>query len=132
MKICIVASNEKKELMVQLCIAYCGILSKHTICATAATGNIISESTGLEVERMLTGSSGGIEQVASRISCNEVDVLLYFRSSSPYSIEQDLSNDVLRLCDIYNIPVATNLATAEAILLALDRGDLDWRKNIRM
>ncbi|MBE6591623.1 MAG: methylglyoxal synthase [Ruminococcaceae bacterium] len=132
MKICIVASNEKKELMVQLCIAYCGILSKHTICATAATGNIISESTGLEVERMLTGSSGGIEQVASRISCNEVDVLLYFRSSSPYSIEQDLSNDVLRLCDIYNIPVATNLATAEAILLALDRGDLDWRNNIRM
>ena len=132
MKICIVASNEKKELMVQLCIADCGILSKHTICATAATGNIISESTGLEVERMLTGSSGGIEQVASRISCNEVDVLLYFRSSSPYSIEQDLSNDVLRLCDIYNIPVATNLATAEAILLALDRGDLDWRKHIRM
>jgi len=132
MKICIVASNEKKELMVQLCIAYCGILSKHTICATAATGNIISESTGLEVERMLTGSSGGIEQVASRISCNEVDVLLYFRSSSPYSIEQDLSNDVLRLCDIYNIPFATNLATAEAILLALDRGDLDWRNNIRM
>ena len=132
MKICIVASNEKKELMVQLCIAYCGILSKHDICSTAATGNIISESTGLEIERMLTGSSGGIEQVASRISCNEVDILLYFRSSSPHSFAQDQSNDVLRLCDIYNVPVATNLATAEAILLALDRGDLDWRKNLRI
>lgn len=131
MKIAIIANNEKKELMVQLCIAYCGILSKHHICSTAATGNVIHEATGLEVEKMLTGISGGIEQVASRISCNEVDVLLFFRSNNPDEQDAELSNSVLRLCDIYNIPFATNLATAEAILLALDRGDLDWRNNIR-
>ena len=83
MKIAIIANNEKKELMVQLCIAYCGILSKHHICSTAATGNVIHEATGLEVEKMLTGVSGGIEQVASRISCNEVDILLFFRSNNP-------------------------------------------------
>ena len=131
MKIAIIAHNQKKELMVQLCIAYCGILSKHEICSTAATGNIIHEATGLSVERMLTGGSGGIEQVASRISCNEVDLLLYFKSNSAEDPESENSAAVLRLCDVYNIPFATNLATAEAILLALDRGDLDWRMNIK-
>ncbi len=131
MKIAIIAHNEKKELMVQLCIAYCGILSKHEICSTAATGNIIHEATGLSVERMLTGGSGGVEQVASRISCNEVDLLLYFKSNNVDDPEWENAALVLRLCDVYNIPVATNLATAEAILLALDRGDLDWRMNIQ-
>ena len=131
MKIAIIANNEKKELMVQLCIAYCGILSKHEICSTAATGNVIHEATGLSVERMLTGGSGGIEQVASRISCDEVDLLLYFKSNSADDAEAENAAAVLRLCDMYNIPFATNLATAEAILLALDRGDLDWRMNIK-
>ena len=131
MKIAIIAHDSKKYLMIDLCIAYCGILSKHEICSTSATGKNIHDATGLSVERMLTGGSGGIEQVASRISCNEVQLLLYFKSNNLADPEMMNSAELLRLCDIYNIPVATNLATAEAILLALDRGDLDyldWRK----
>lgn len=131
MKIAIIANNEKKELMVQLCIAYCGVLSKHSLCSTAATGNLISEYTGLKIEKMLTGAGGGVEQIASRISLDEIDVLLYFRSTDPNDPECESSNALLRLCDLYNVPVATNLATAEAIILALDRGDLDWRNNIK-
>lgn len=131
MTIAIIANNEKKELMVQLCIAYCGILAKHRICSTAATGNIISDSTGMNVEKMLTGSGGGVDQIASRISCGEIDLLIFFRSSDPNDPERESANSLLRLCDIYNIPFATNLATAEAVILALGRGDLDWRENIK-
>ena len=131
MTIAIIANNEKKELTVQLCIAYCGILSKHRICSTAATGNIISDSTGMQVEKLLTGSGGGVDQIAARISCNEIDLLIFFRSSDPNDPERESGNSLLRLCDLYNVPFATNLATAEAIILALERGDLDWRENVR-
>ncbi|MBQ9544405.1 MAG: methylglyoxal synthase [Clostridia bacterium] len=131
MTIAIIASNEKKELMVQLCIAYCGILSTHRICSTAATGNVISDSTGLSVEKLLTGSGGGVDQIASRISCSEIDLLIFFRSSDPNDPERESANSMLRLCDLYNVPFATNLATAEALILALGRGDLDWRENIK-
>lgn len=131
MQIALIAQDDKKELLTQLGIAYCGILSKHKLCATATTGRLISEATGLEIELLLSGDVGGVQQVASRIAYGEIDILFYFRStgSAEDFIRDD--SDLIRLCDTYNIPLATNLATAEAIILALDRGDLDWRENIR-
>ena len=122
MEIAIIAHDTKKELMTQFCIAYCGILSKHNICATGTTGKYVSEATGLEIERMLAGSQGGEQQIASRISYNEIDILLYFRSTTPASTFSDVEYNLLRLCDVHNVPVATNIATAEVLITALDRG----------
>ena len=131
MEIAIIAHDLKKELITQLCIAYCGILSKHNICATNITAKYISDATGLKIERLLSGSQGGEEQIASRIAYNEIDVLFYFRdtrSTDDNSEHAKIERELLLMCDRYNVPVATNIATAELIIMALDRGDLDWRE----
>lgn len=127
MNIALIAHDTKKELMVQFCIAYCSVLSKHNLCATGTTGKMVAEATGLNVQRYLSGSQGGDQQIAARISCNEIDLLLFFRD--PISVKPHEPDDMnlLRLCDVHNIPVATNIATAEALIHALERGDLDWR-----
>lgn len=127
MNIALIAHDTKKELMVQFCIAYCGVLSKHNLCATGTTGKMVAEATGLNVQRYLSGSQGGDQQIAARISCNEIDLLLFFRD--PISVKPHEPNDMnlLRLCDVHNILAATNIATAEALIHALERGDLDWR-----
>ncbi|MBO7166944.1 MAG: methylglyoxal synthase [Kiritimatiellae bacterium] len=129
MQIALIAQDDKKELMAQLCIAYCGILAKHSLCSTATTGNFIKDATGLEIEMFLPGAGGGTEQIASRIAYDEIDLLLYFRDATDEFDSEDAN--LIQLCDTYNIPLATNLATAEALILALDRGDLDWRKNLK-
>ena len=131
MNIALIAHDAKKELMVQFCIAYCGIHSRHTLCATGTMGKMVSEATGLEMQRFLSGSQGGDQQLAARISCNEIDLLLFFRD--PLTAKPNEPNDMnlLRLCDMYNIPVATNIATAEVLVHGLERGDLDWRNILR-
>jgi methylglyoxal synthase len=131
MNIALIAHDSKKELMVQFCIAYCGILSHHDISATGTTGKLVAEATGLHIQRYLSGSQGGDQQLASSISCNEVDLLIFFRD--PLNAKSHEPNDIniLRLCDVHNIPVATNIATAEALIHALERGDLDWREYMR-
>lgn len=126
MNIALMAHDDKKELMIQFCIAYCGILSKHNLCATCTTGKLVSEATGLKITQFLSGSQGGDQQIGARIACNEIDLLLVFRSLDPKPSEPNEST-LLRLCDVHNIPVATNIATAEALIHSLDRGDLDWR-----
>ena len=127
MNIALIAHDSKKELMTQFCIAYCGILSKHKICATGTTGKLVSEATGLEIEKYLSGGQGGAQQIGSRIACDEIDLLLLFRDPlNPKPGEPNEAN-LLRLCDVHNIPVATNIATAEALIHSLERGDLDWR-----
>ena len=128
MEIAIIADDTKKELMTQFCIAYCGILSKHNICATGITGRYISDATGLQIECLLSGEHGGEQQIASRVAYNEIDVLLFFRGTSDNSFDKESEHELLRLCDIYNVPIATNIATAEVLICALDRGDLDWRE----
>lgn len=128
MEIAIIADDTKKELMTEFCIAYCGILSKHSLCATSVTGKYISEATGLQIERMMAGSQGGAEQISLRIAYNEIDLLLFFRDTATKIMPNEIDNDLLRMCDMYNIPVATNIATAEVLVRALDRGDLDWRE----
>lgn len=131
MNIALIAHDSKKELMVQFCIAYCGILSHHDIRATGTTGKLVAEVTGLHIQRYLSGSQGGDQQLASSISCNEVDLLIFFRD--PLNAKSHEPNDIniLRLCDVHNIPVATNIATAEALIHALERGDLEWREYMR-
>lgn len=126
MNIALMAHDDKKELMVQFCIAYCGILSRHNLCATGTTGKLVSEATGLKITQFLSGSQGGDQQIEARIACNEIDLLLVFRSQEPKPYEPKEGN-LLRLCDVHNIPVATNIATAEALIHSLERGDLDWR-----
>jgi methylglyoxal synthase len=131
MEIAIIAHDLKKELITQFCIAYCGILSKHNICATSITAKYISDATGLKIEKLLSGEQGGEQQIASRIAYNEIDVLLYFRDTRPsdeYTEHDKIEKELLVMCDRYNIPVATNIATAELIIMALDRGDLNWRE----
>ncbi len=128
MEIAIIAHDTKKELMAQFCIAYCGILSKHNLCATALTAKYISEATGLTIDRFMSGSQGGEEQIASRVAYNEIDILLDFRDTRPTAKHNPAEIALLRTCDLQNIPVATNIATAEVIITALDRGDLDWRE----
>ena len=131
MNIAIIAHDEKKELLTQFCIAYCGILAKHNICATGTTGKLIAEATGLDIQRFLAGAQGGDQQIASRISCNEIDLLIFFRD--PLTAKSTEPNDtkMLRLCDVHNIPFATNIATAEALIHSLNRGDLDWRELVK-
>ena len=127
MNIALIAHDSKKELMVQFCIAYCGIMSRHNLCATGTTGRLVSEATGLTVKRFLSGSQGGDQQIASPIACSEIDSLLFFRDPlTSKSLEQNEMN-LLRLCDVHNIPMATNIATAEVLIHGLERGDLDWR-----
>ena len=127
MNIALIAHDAKKELMVQFCIAYCGVLSRHFLCATGTTGKMVAEATGLEIQRFLSGSQGGDQQIAARIACNEVDLLLFFRDPLNPKPHEPNDMNLLRLCDMHNIPVATNIATAEVLIHGLERGDLDWR-----
>ncbi len=130
MNIALIAHDAKKELMVQFCIAYCGILSRHNLCATGTTGKLVAEATGLEITRYMSGSQGGDQQITARISCDEIDLLLFFRDPMTVKSNEPNDNDMLRLCDIRGIPVATNIATAEVLIHGLERGDLDWRNNV--
>lgn len=127
MNVALIAHDAKKELMVQFCIAYCGILSRHNLCATGTTGKLVAEATGLNITRYMSGSQGGGEQITARISCNEIDLLLFFRDPLTVKSNEPNDYDMLRLCDIRGIPVATNIATAEVLIHGLERGDLDWR-----
>lgn len=127
MNIALIAHDSKKELMIQFCIAYCGVLSRHNLCATGTTGKIVSEATGLKVQKFLSGPQGGDQQIASYISCNEIDMLLMFRDPLAPTSKEPNELNLLRLCDMHNIPVATNIATGEVLIHGLERGDLDWR-----
>ena len=128
MNIALIAYNSKKELMIQFCTAYCNIFKKHTLLATATTGRLISEATGLRIHCFLPGSHGGMEQIMARIACDEVDLLLFFRDPLRAGPDEPSSIDILRLCDVHTVPVATNIATAEALVHGLERGDLAWRE----
>ena len=132
MNIALTAHDAKMELMVQFCIAYCGILSRHNLCATGTTGKLVADATGLNIHRFLSGTQGGDQQIAARIACNEIDLLLYFRDSMQTQTQEPFDKHLLRLCDVHNIPVATNIATAEVLIHGLERGDLDWREIVKL
>ena len=128
MNIAFVAGNTKKDLMIDFCIAYSGILSKHNLVATGTTGAVISEATGLNIQRFLSGSQGGDQQIGARIAYNEIDLIFVFWDANVADeTEEESVINIIRLCDSNNVPVATNIATAEVLVHGLERGDLDWR-----
>ena len=132
MNITLMAHDKKKELMVQFCTAYKSVLSKHNLSATATTGRLVAEATGLPVTLYLSHNQGGHQQVDARIAYNEIDLVLLFtdpNNSDPWEDQQVVQT--LHLCDAHNVPMATNLATAEMLIRGLQRGDLDWREMIR-
>ena len=132
MNITLMAHDKNKELMVQFCTAYKSVLSKHNLSATATTGRLVAEATGLPVTLYLSHNQGGHQQVDARIAYNEIDLVLLFtdpNNSDPWEDQQVVQT--LHLCDAHNVPMATNLATAEMLILGLQRGDLDWREMIR-
>ncbi len=127
MNIAIMSHNRKQELMVQFCTAYCGILSKHTVCATNATGRMVAEATGLPVNLFLSHEHGGVEQIGQRIIYNEIDMVLFFNSPLDTDMDDNVTY-IAHLCDQHSVPMATNVATAELLIHGLARGDLDWRE----
>ena len=130
MNIGLIAHDEKKKLMQNFCIAYRGILNKHDLYATATTGRLIEEVTNLSIHKYLAGSLGGDQQMGSQIEHNMIDMVIFLRAPFKAPSEPDIFN-ILHLCDEHNIPLATNLATAELLIKALDRGDLEWREMYR-
>ena len=128
MNIALIAHDSKKKLMQNFCIAYRGILSKNSLYATGTTGRLIEEVTNLTVHKYLAGHLGGEQQLGSEIEHNDIDMVIFLRDpQTPKSHEPDINN-IFKLCDMHNIPLATNLATAELLIKALERGDLDWRE----
>ncbi len=128
MNIGLVAHDSKKKLMQNFCIAYRGILSKHMLYATGTTGRLIEEVTNLNVHKYLAGHLGGEQQLGSQIEHNEIDLVIFLRDPlTPKSHEPDMVN-IMSTCDMHNIPLATNLATAELMIKSLERGDMEWRE----
>lgn len=127
MNIALIAHDKKKEAMVNFCIAYQDILKKHSLCATGTTGKLIAEATGLDVHRYLSGPIGGDQQIGSRVAYNRIDLVIFLRDPLTAQPHEPDINALLRLCDVHNIPLATNAATAEVLVKAMKRGDLDWR-----
>ena len=126
MNIALMSHDNKKDLMVQFCTAYAGILSQHTIYATNTTGHMVAEATGLNVHCFLSYAHGGSQQIGARIAYNEFDLVFFFSDPNSDVMAEEISY-ISRLCDQNNIPFASNIATAEMLILGLARGDLDWR-----
>lgn len=127
MKVGLIAHDSKKKLMQNFCIAYRGILTRHELYATGTTGSLIQEVSNLRIHKFLPGETGGVRQLASQIEQGNLDMIIFLRNPNPSVEEETEVNFVLRLCDMYNIPIGTNLATAELLIHALERGELEWR-----
>ena len=128
MNIGLVAHDAKKKLMQNFCIAYRGILSKHELYATGTTGRSIEEVTNLSIHKFLPGPLGGEQQLGAQIEHNNIDLLIFLRDPMNAQSHEPNVHEIVKLCDMHNIPIATNLATAELLIKALDRGDLEWRE----
>ena len=129
MNIAFLAHDKKKELMVQFCTAYNSILTKHNLFATATTGRLIADHTGLPITLLLSHKQGGHQQINARIAYNEIDLVLLFTDHSTFDpVEDEQSMETIRHCDKHNVPIATNLGSAEMFIMGLQRGDLDWRE----
>ena len=131
MNIAFLAHDKKKELMVQFCTAYKSLLMKHNLFATATTGRLIADHTGLPITLLLSHKQGGHQQINARIAYNEIDLVLLFtdpNNADPWDDAQMI--DTIRHCDRHNVPIATNLGSAEIAIMGLQRGDLNWREMV--
>ena len=132
MNIAFLAHDKKKELMVQFCTAYKSVLAKHDLFATATTGRLIADNTGLPLTLLLSHKQGGHQQINARIAYNEIDMVMMFTDPNATDAWDDTQMvQTIRHCDKHNVPVATNLAAAEMLIMGLQRGDLDWREMLR-
>lgn len=130
MYIALIAHDQKKDGLVNFTVAYKHIFAQHTLFATGTTGKRIEEATGLTVTKVQSGPYGGDQQIGARIAEDKMGLVIFLRdpmTAQPH--EPDISA-LLRLCDVHNVPVATNLATAEALMRAMERGLLDWRRAV--
>ena len=129
MNIAFLAHDKKKELMVQFCTAYKSVLSKHELFATATTGRLIADHTGLPITLLLSHKQGGHQQINARIAYNEIDLVVLFSDPNDQDPWEDAQTmETIRHCDKQNVVIATNLASAEIAIMGLQRGDLDWRE----
>lgn len=127
MNVAFVAHDRKKEEMINFVIAYQAMFEEHTLFSTGTTGRLITENTKLNIMKFRSGPLGGDQQIGAMVAQNELDLLIFFRDplvSQPH--ETDITA-LLRLCDVYGIPVATNLASAELLVHSLKRGEFHWR-----
>ena len=132
MNIAFLAHDKKKELMVQFCTAYKSVLLKHDLYATATTGRLIADNTGLPITLLLSHNQGGHQQINARIAYNEIDLVLLFTDPNTTDLSDDSQMvETIRHCDRHNVPIATNVASAEMFIMGLQRGDLDWRELLR-
>lgn len=129
MKIVLLADNQKNELLVNFCTAYSQILARHVTYSVSNIARLISEATSLRVIGVSTDITGKFDQFASKVMFNEIDAVLYLRD--PQSDEYNTPNALIKACDTNYIPYATNIASAEVLVLAIDRGDLDWRELLK-
>ena len=129
MNVVLIAHEAKKKLMQNFCIAYRGILSHHDVYATETTGRLVEEASGVPVHKFLAGHLGGVQQIATQIESNQMDLVIFLRepmlNSQPHN---DDFHTISTLCDIHNIPIASNLASADLLIKSLERGDLNWRE----
>lgn len=131
MNIAFIAHDKKKDEMVRLTTAYQEIIKEHQIFATGTTGKRIIDATGLNVHRFKSGPLGGDQQIGAYVSDNKIDLVIFLRDPlTPQPHEPDISA-LLRLCDVYEIPLATNLGTSEVLLRGLGSGFIEWRKTQR-
>lgn len=131
MNIAFIAHDKKKDEMVRLTTAYQEIIKEHQIFATGTTGQRIIDATGLNVHRFKSGPLGGDQQIGAYVSDNKIDLVIFLRDPlTPQPHEPDISA-LLRLCDVYEIPLATNLGTSEVLLRGLGSGFIEWRKTQR-
>ncbi|WP_010095876.1 methylglyoxal synthase [Ornithinibacillus scapharcae] len=131
MNIALIAHDEKKPIIISFAIAYKQVLEKHSLFATGTTGKKIGEETGLNIHRFQSGPLGGDQQIGAMIANNEMDMVIFFRdplTAQPH--EPDVSA-LIRLCDVHQIPLATNLGSAEIFIRGLERGDLEWREIVK-
>ena len=128
MNVGLIAHDSKKNLMQNFCIAYKSILAKHNLFATATTGRLVAESTNLNIHKFLPGPLGGLQQLSAAIESNDIDMVIFLRDPLTAKAHEPGIDGIVKNCDVHNIPFATNIATAELLIHALDRGDLDWRE----
>lgn len=128
MNIALIAHDAKKKLMQNFCIAYRGILRKNQLYATGTTGRLIEEVTNLSVHKYLAGHLGGEQQIGAQIEHNQIDLVIFLQDPLTSKTHEPNVGNIMKLCDIHNIPLATNLASAELLIKSLDRGDLEWRE----
>ena len=131
MNIGFIAAGSRKDLIENFCLAYKYILAKHELYATEMTGLRIEQATNLKVHKFLSGSVGGEKQFIDMIQRNYMDLVIYFYNPMMSSPNEPDIIEITRECDRYNIPIATNIATAEAMVLGMERGSLDWRLAVR-